>query len=188
MKIPDLLVTTFIQFPPIKSSIISILITASVVSFFSIAFHGRITYDYIITGTITSALISYLFSSINAAYQKKLQYEIEQKSIAEAENLRLIEILSQSLAFEKSKPVVTSDIKEEKLKTINQLMHKVNHHVGNLSNQLQIIEVQILSKGSVSEHTINTLKKSIFHTSKEMILLSNINDPFDERPFKINFS
>lgn len=173
---------------PFYISLQSAVFTSLIVPLFSLIFHGRVTYDYMITGIITSLIVSNLFLYVIHLYQKKLRNEIEEKTRLVEENQQLIQLLENTLRIEKSRnhPAI-DNIKEEKLKTIKQLMHKVEHHVGNLSHHLQLIEIQIKQKGWVPEDTLKALKQSIAHTSIEMNQLANINDPFDEQVFQLNY-
>ena len=78
-------------------------------------------------------------------------------------------------------------LKEEKLKTLHQVMRLVQHHVNNLANNLQIVDLEIHSNGALSEDTLAALLKAVDRTSVEIQRLSDIDDPFDEQGFEITF-
>lgn len=63
-----------------------ILVFANIIcSFFSIFFHGKITYDYIITGSFTSFTVGYLILKIIKIYQEELKKSEEKyRSMMEA--------------------------------------------------------------------------------------------------------
>lgn len=79
-------------------------------------------------------------------------------------------------------------IKEEKLKTIGNVMQVVFHHVNNLSNNLSVIELEMNTINSVNESTLSSLNRSIRGTTSEMRRLEEIEDPFDEEAFKIRYN
>ncbi len=79
-------------------------------------------------------------------------------------------------------------VKEEKLKTINNVMRVVFHHVNNLSNNLSIIDLEMKTIKSVNESTLNKLNQTISGTTLEMKRLESIKDPFDEDAFTIKYN
>lgn len=78
-------------------------------------------------------------------------------------------------------------VKEEKLKTIGNVMRVVFHHVNNLSNNLSLIELEMKTINSVNESTLQSLNHSISGTTQEMKRLESIKDPFDEDAFTIKY-
>ena len=81
-----------------------------------------------------------------------------------------------------------SDLREReaRIASINEVMHSVNHHVNNLANSMQLIELENQTN-NVSEETLRQLRLSINMTTKQMLKLSNIRDPYDKEPFKIEY-
>ncbi len=71
---------------------ISLLLTISIVSVMSILFHGRITFDYLVTGAVASVLVSFFVISANVLYQKTIE---EQNLKLSEEEKRLSEILNE---------------------------------------------------------------------------------------------
>ncbi|HEO65875.1 MAG TPA: hypothetical protein ENI73_08400 [Spirochaetes bacterium] len=78
-------------------------------------------------------------------------------------------------------------LKKEKLKTLKQAMFNANHYVNNLSNNLQLVQMELDNKKSVSQETVEMLTGAIHDTTLELNKLSNIDDPFDEKGFNIFF-
>ncbi|GMT48827.1 MAG: hypothetical protein IEMM0008_0366 [bacterium] len=78
-------------------------------------------------------------------------------------------------------------LKEEKLKTLKQAMFNATHYVNNLSNNLQLVQVELGNNKIVSKETVEMLTEAIHHTTLELKKLSNIDDPFDESEFNIFF-
>lgn len=77
-------------------------------------------------------------------------------------------------------------LKEEKLKSIRQVMRVVHHHVNNLANNLNLVAIEIERVGSVSGATLDTLNRAIEETAGEMKLLGDITNPYDAGMFEIN--
>ncbi|MDH4127644.1 MAG: HAMP domain-containing histidine kinase [Spirochaetota bacterium] len=74
---------------PIYLIIISVILTSFFVSCFSIIFHNRITYDYLITGFITSLIVSFIIINIVYVYQKELKNSEEKLKKSESSLLEL---------------------------------------------------------------------------------------------------
>jgi len=77
-------------------------------------------------------------------------------------------------------------IREEKLRTLEQVMVKVNHHVNNLANNLQLIELENKG-GKISELTLQELREAILETSREMRRLSAATDVENPDLYSITF-
>ena len=77
-------------------------------------------------------------------------------------------------------------LKEEKLKSIRQVMRIVHHHVNNLANNLTMVTLEIERDGSVRKATLDTLNQAIEETAGEMKLLGDIANPYDANMFEIN--
>jgi len=78
-------------------------------------------------------------------------------------------------------------LKEEKLKSIKQVIYVAEHHVNNLSNNLRIVQIELKKPGMLSEITIAQLNEAITAASNELKKIGEIDDPYDENPFKINY-
>lgn len=171
---------------------IAVAIANIITALFSIAFNGTIAPDYVVTGSVTAFIVTFILFRVIKSYQKRLEHEISLKAVVEKEQEKLIadlketlELLQQEMTLKVS--AEQENIKLEKLKTIRQLMVKVNHYVGNLANNLQLVEYEIRDDNEVNAETLSELKRSISKVSREMKALTDIEDPFDEKNFKIKF-
>lgn len=77
-------------------------------------------------------------------------------------------------------------LKEEKLKSIRQVMRVVHHHVNNLANSLNMVALEIERDGCVSGATLDALRRAIEETAGEMKLLGDITNPDDAGMFELN--
>lgn len=80
---------------------------------------------------------------------------------------------------------IANKLKEEKLKSIRQVMRVVHHHVNNLANNLNMVALEIERDGSVAGATLNALNSAIEATSGEMKLLGDITNPDDADMFEL---
>lgn len=94
---------------------------------------------------------------------------------------RLRRELADALARER-----TLQVRVEKLMTLRQTMHKVQHHVNNLANNLQVVELEYKKTGSLSSKTLGALQVEIHRTASEMQKLGQLDDPFRADAFAIN--
>lgn len=94
---------------------------------------------------------------------------------------RLRRELADALARERQ-----MQIREEKQMTLRQTMHKVQHHVNNLANNLQLVELEYRKTGSLSPKTLGSLQVEIHRTAAEMQMLGQLDDPFKAEAFAIN--
>ena len=92
-------------------------------------------------------------------------------------------VMNKLLILEQQKMAVR--LKEEKLKSIKQVMYIVHHHVNNLANSLELIEVEIEDDGTVCKETLAALNESIKKTAETMKLLADIDNPDNDDAFKI---
>jgi len=72
-----------------------------------------------------------------------------------------------------------------KLSMLRKVMDKVNHHLNNLVQNMEIIELELEDEEAISPKTIQTLKKNIKETGEEMRRLSDLDDPDKEDVFKV---
>ena len=77
-------------------------------------------------------------------------------------------------------------VREEKQKTLRQTMYKVQHHVNNLANCLQLVELEYVKKSCLSAETLNSLQVEIHKTGQEMQALGRLDDPFDASAFAVH--
>ena len=77
-------------------------------------------------------------------------------------------------------------VREEKNKTLRQTMHKVQHHVNNLANCLQLVELEYMTRKQLSDETIQSLQTEIHKTGQEMQALGRLDDPFDADAFAVH--
>lgn len=78
-------------------SLIAIFLTNLIVSAFSLVFHGQVTRDYIITGTVASLIVSYLLVKVLYVYKSKLQNEMMERIKADEGRKKLIEDLRKAI-------------------------------------------------------------------------------------------
>ena len=134
----------------------SLVITTAI----SLAIHGSVRTDYLLTAFLCSLIVSV---PMTALFQR-LNRELHD-------------------ALERERALM---IREEKQKTLRQTMHKVQHHVNNLANCLQVVELEYTSKSWLSVETLNSLQTEIHKTGQEMQALGRLDDPFDANPFTVH--
>ncbi len=78
-------------------------------------------------------------------------------------------------------------LRDEKIKTLKQAMFNATHYVNNLSNNLQLVQVELNHEKTVSRDTLEMLTEAIKTTTLELNKLSNIENPFDDSEFKITY-
>lgn len=81
---------------------------------------------------------------------------------------------------------MVNKLREEKLKSIKQVMRVVHHHVNNLANNLNLVEFEVKQEGSVCGETLDTLNKAIKESAEAMKLLGDMDNPYDDEMFKID--
>lgn len=133
----------------------SLVITAAI----SMAIHGSLRADFLLTAFLCSFTVSV---PMTALFQR-LNRELED-------------------ALERERALI---VREEKQKTLRQTMYKVQHHVNNLANCLQVVELEYMSKNWLSVETLNSLQVEIHRTGQEMQALGRLDDPFDESAFTV---
>jgi hypothetical protein len=133
----------------------SVAITAAI----SLAIHGEIRNDFL----LTAALCSFLVAVPMTALFQRLNRELHD-------------------ALERERLLI---IREEKQKTLRQTMFKVQHHVNNLANCLQLVELEYAMKNGLSAATLDCLQDEIRRTGLEMQALGRLDDPFDARAFEV---
>lgn len=79
------------------------------------------------------------------------------------------------------------ELKEEKIKSIKQVMYVAHHYINNLANNLGLVQLEAEENGVVCQETLKTLQEVVEKTAKEMRKLGDIEDPYDEKLFKIDF-
>jgi len=133
----------------------SLAITAAI----SLAFHGTVRLDFMVAAFLCSFAVSV---PMTALFQK-LNRELHD-------------------ALERERALV---VREEKQKTLRQTMHKVQHHVNNLANCLQLVELEYASENLLSAETLQKLQSEVHQTGLEMQALGQLEDPFDANAFKV---
>ncbi len=78
-------------------------------------------------------------------------------------------------------------LRNEKIKTLKQAMFNATHYVNNLSNNLQLVQVELNHEKTVSRDTLEMLTEAIKATTLELKKLSNIENPFDDSKFDISY-
>ena len=134
----------------------SLVITTAI----SLAIHGSVRMDYLLTAFLCSLIVSVPMTALFQRLNRELHDALERER--------------------------TLVIREEKQKTLRQTMHKVQHHVNNLANCLQMVELEYTSKSWLSVETLNSLQAEIHKTGQEMQALGRLDDPFDASPFTVH--
>ncbi len=129
-------------------------------AFISYALNGSVRGDFMLTAFLCSFFVSI-------------------PMIANFQRMR--RDLADALARER-----TLKIREEKQMTLRQTMDKVQHHVNNLANNLQMVEVEYKKSGSLSPETLSALQVEIRHTADEMHMLGRLEAPFKTDAFEID--
>ena len=93
-------------------------------------------------------------------------------------------VMNRLLFLERQSMV--NKLREEKLKSIKQVMRVVHHHVNNLANNLNLVEFEVKQEGSVCGETLDTLNKAIKESAEAMKLLGDMDNPYDDEMFKID--
>lgn len=96
--------------------------------------------------------------------------------------ITLFTINQISLIKEKSLEI---QLKQEKLKSIRQVIYVAKHHLNNLSNNLNIIQLEIEDHGQLNNKTIDSLNLAIESSSVALKRLDDIDNPFDSDWFKL---
>jgi hypothetical protein len=134
----------------------SLILTA----FISYALNGKVRGDFMLTAFLCSFFVSI-------------------PMIANFQRMR--RDLADALARERA-----LQIREEKQMTLRQTMDKVQHHVNNLANNLQMVEVEYKKHRSLSPETLSALQVEIRRTSSEMHMLGQLDDPFKADAFELD--
>lgn len=154
-----------------------------IVSGFSMLFHGEVLPDYLFTGAMTAVALTIPVVGALRGHQRRLEREIERRERAEREKAALIERLQHTLTLERE--IAAMKLRDEKLRTLRLTMSKVQHHINNLANNLQLVEVEYEARASLSPATLVTLREAVHDTAQEMSELAAVEDPFDEESFRI---
>lgn len=133
----------------------SLAITAAI----SLALHGKVRPDFMVTAFLCSFAVAVPMTALFQRLNRDLHDALERERV-------LV-------------------VREEKQKTLRQTMRKVQHHVSNLANCLQLVELEYTTKGWLSVETRQALQSEIEQTGREMQALGRLDDPFDEDAFKV---
>jgi len=134
----------------------SLVITAAI----SVTLNGSVRMDYLLTAFLCSFAVAV---PMTALFQR-LNRELHD-------------------ALERERALI---IREEKQKTLRQTMHKVQHHVNNLANCLQLVELEYTTRNQLSPETLESLQVEIHRTAQEMQLLGRLDDPYDADAFAVD--
>jgi len=133
----------------------SLAITAAI----SLAFHGTVRLDFMVTAFLCSFAVSVPMTALFQKLNRELHDALERERV-------LI-------------------VREEKQKTLRQTMYKVQHHVGNLANCLQLVELEYDSENRLTAQTLQRLQSEVHLTGREMQALGQLEDPFDANAFRV---
>ena len=92
-------------------------------------------------------------------------------------------VVNRLLGLERQ--TVAIQLKEEKIKSVKQVMKVVHHYVNNLANNLNLVELEIEQDETVSKETLDALDEAIRQTTETMKQLGDLEDPYDDAMFKI---
>lgn len=98
-----------------------------------------------------------------------------------------VTLLAMNRVLAHRQEALTLQMREEKLKTLNQVMRLVRHHVNDLGNNLQLVDIELKNYGELKAETVDILQRAVGRTAEEMERLSAIEDPFDDKSFDITF-
>jgi len=133
----------------------SLAITAAI----SLVLHGSVRMDFLVTAFLCSFTVAV---PMTALFQR-LNRELED-------------------ALERERALI---VREEKQKTLRQTMRKVQHHVNNLANCLQLVELEYTTRNQLSADTLESLQVEIHKTAQEMQALGSLDDPYDADAFAV---
>jgi len=139
---------------------IAVASSLAITSLISFAVHGRVRTDFLLAAFLCSFTVAV---PMTALFQR-LNRELHD-------------------ALERERALI---VREEKQKTLRQTMHKVQHHVNNLANCLQLVELEYTSNDRLSVETLQLLQAEIHKTGHEMQALGRLDDPFDADAFTVH--
>ncbi len=154
-----------------------------IVSLFSLAYHGEVQQQFLVTGGFTAFVLTVLVVKLTRIYQHRLEGEIARREAAERAHTDLIARLQHTLALERE--IAAMRVREEKLRTLRLTMSKVQHHLNNLANNLQLVEVEYEHARSLSPETLDALHSAVHESAHEMSALAEVEDPFNEESFRV---
>ncbi len=145
-----------------------LIILLSTLFIFIVMFSFEVIKEYVFEGTLTS-------------WQSHWATIIFTTTISFVVTLNAINKISRI----KEKEFIVK-LKEEKLKSIMQVIYVAEHHVNNLSNNLKIVQIELKKTKKLSAETIVKLNEAIEKSSKELNKISKSDNPYDENIYTIN--
>ncbi len=139
---------------------IAVASSLAITAVISLAFHGTVRMDFMVTAFLCSFVVSVPMTALFQSLNRQLHDALERERI-------LI-------------------VREEKQKTLRETMRKVQHHVGNLANCLQLVELEYDSEARLSAKTLQRLQAEVHQTGREMQALAQLEDPFDANAFRVD--
>jgi hypothetical protein len=139
---------------------VAVVASVIVTAILSYALTGAIRGDFLATGFLCSLIVSV-------------------PMIANFQRMRR----ELAMALERERSL---QVRQEKLLTLRQTMRKVHHHVNNLANNLQLVEIEQRKSGTLSAETLVALQFEITRTAKEMHMLGQLEDPFAKDAFSLD--
>jgi hypothetical protein len=138
---------------------IAVASSLAITAVISLAFHGTVRRDFMVTAFLCSFAVSVPMTALFQKLNRELHDALERERILM--------------------------VREEKQKTLRQTMHKVQHHVNNLANCLQLVEIEYTSENLLSAETLQRLQSEVHRTGLEMQALGQLEDPFDANAFTV---
>ncbi len=138
---------------------IAVASSLAITTVISFAINGSVRADYLLTAFLCSFTVAVPMTALFQRLNRELHDALERERVL--------------------------TVREEKQKTLRQTMHKVQHHVNNLANCLQLVELEYRKKNWLSAETLSSLQAEIHKTAKEMHALGQLDDPFDANAFAV---
>lgn len=139
---------------------IAVISSVAVTTLISLALFGAVRADFLITAAVCSFTVAVPMTALFQRLNRDLHDALERERVM--------------------------IVREEKQKTLRQTMHKVQHHVNNLANCLQLVELEYTNHGRLSGPTLASLQAEIRETKQEIQMLGRLEDPFDAGAFALN--
>lgn len=136
-------------------AVIAVVASTFVTAFFSLMLNGAVLGGYIITGVACSLVVSWFMVAKAQALQEAAVVAMQREASLKA--------------------------KAERLDLVRGVIREVNHHVNNLSNNLQLIELEYTRTERLTPQTLAALKEAIGSTTHAIASLNHAADADPDR-------